>query len=384
MKQIANSGKDGTSKILNSSQVYITMFVSQALLMLTMNTVYSNGARMQDFLISVGIDFVLNILLLIPTAFLLRLRPGKSILEISRELMGRWAVIVYGIYLLFYITTASYYLSFFQLFLANVLDPRISLLLVATAVMGVSAYSAWRGLEAVVRVGEIVAVILVFGFIFLLTALFPKVESIEFLPFFENSFSSFMTGALLLFSRSSALSMVGILIPHTKGRKVGGFLLFNLAFYIIFSLILIVCVGTMGGYLDHWLFPVYSASAFAQTGLLQSMDALFVAMWIWGLMTKLSMDLSLSPLCCRHISPRVKKWPILPIAAISGIISLMICYNQAVQSLFFSLQLLLPILVLTLGVIPIVLLILCLHRKKQEVKGGKANAGQDIPKTAEG
>ena len=57
MKQVVNSGKDGTSKILNSSQVYITMFVSQALLMLTMNTVYSNGARMQDFLISVGIAF---------------------------------------------------------------------------------------------------------------------------------------------------------------------------------------------------------------------------------------------------------------------------------------------------------------------------------------
>ena len=91
MKQVGNSGKDGTSKILKSSQVYITMFVSQALLMLTMNTVYSNGARMQDFLISVGIAFVLNILLLIPTAFLLHLHPGKSILEISRELMGRWA-----------------------------------------------------------------------------------------------------------------------------------------------------------------------------------------------------------------------------------------------------------------------------------------------------
>ncbi len=88
MKQIANSGKDGTSKILNSSQVYITMFVSQALLMLTMNTVYSNGARMQDFLISVGIHFVLNILLLIPTAFLLRLRQGRVSWKFPGNLWG--------------------------------------------------------------------------------------------------------------------------------------------------------------------------------------------------------------------------------------------------------------------------------------------------------
>ncbi len=379
MMQSEKPKSGGTSKILNSSQVYITMFVSQALLMLTMNTVYSSGARMQDFLISVGIAFFLNILLMLPTALLLRMYPGKSILEISRELMGRYAAVVYGIYLLYYTVMSSYYLSFFELFLANVLDPKISLLMVTISVMGVSAYSAWRGLEAVVRVAELVAVILILGFVFLLSALFPKVESVEFLPFFENSFSSYMTGALLLFSRSGALSMVGILIPHTKGKKVGGFLLYNFTFYVIFSLILIACVGTMGGYLDHWLFPVYSASAFAQTGILQSMDALFVAMWICGLMTKLSMDLSLSSLCCRHISPRVKKWPILPVAAVSGAVSLMICYNKTMQNLFFSLQLLLPVLLLTLGAIPVLLLILHFCRKKQTEKGGKTDAELHIP-----
>ena len=96
------------------------------------------------------------------------------------------------------------------------------------------------------------------------------------------------------------------------------------------------------------------------------MDALFVAMWICGLMTKLSMDLSLSSLCCRHISPRVKKWPILPVAAVSGAVSLMICYNKTMQNLFFSLQLFLPVLLLTLGAIPVLLLILHFLQEKAD------------------
>lgn len=377
MKQWDNPEKKAAPPILYSSQVYITMFVSQSLLLLTMNTVYGGGARMQDFIISVGIVFLLNLVSVIPSAILMKLYPGKSILEIAKTRMGRFAVIINGFYLFYFIIMASYYLSFFELFLSNVLDPKVSLILVSISVIGVSAYAAWQGIEAVVRVAELIACILVFGFVFLLLALLPKVESIEFLPFFENNFSSYMTGALLLFSRSDALSMFGILIPHTKGKKTTGFLVWNLAFYVLFTLVLIACVGTMGGYLDHWLFPVYSASAFAQTSLLQSMDALFVAMWICGLLIKLSMDLSFGSLCCRHISHRVKKWPIFPMAGIIGFLSLLICYFQNMQSIFFSLQLLFPVLLLGWIFIPVLLLILHFLVKNKAGKGEKPHEGTE-------
>ena len=113
MKQWDNTEKKAAPPILYSSQVYITMFVSQSLLLLTMNTVYGGGARMQDFIISVGIVFLLNLVSVIPSAILMKLYPGKSILEIAKTRMGRFAVIINGFYLFYFIIMASYYLSFF-------------------------------------------------------------------------------------------------------------------------------------------------------------------------------------------------------------------------------------------------------------------------------
>ena len=348
--------KQKTGTLLRSSQLYGAMFVSQLLMILTLNTVLSGGGRMQDFIPAALLTFVGNFIFILPAAFLFKKYPGKNVLDIADLLLGKGASVVRLLYGTYFVFLAAYYLSLFQLFLANVMDPRQSLAGVAAAVMGVAVYSALRGIEAVVRAAAIVGAFTVLGCVILLFILFPRFEEVEFLPFFEEGMQPIFTGALLILGRTGSFVLWGFLAPYTSGKKGKGYLAWNFAIYIFTTLILAAAIGALGANLDAWLFPIYSASAFAQTGLLQSMDTLFIAMWVFGLLAKLSMNLITLQMSFQGRKRR-KKWPVFCAAAAASALALLICQFVELQQLFFGLWLLLPATGITAVGIPLFLLL---------------------------
>lgn len=362
-------GNQQPRAILRSRQMYMAMFVSQLLILMTLNTVMSGNSRMQDYIVAAVLACVANFLVILPLAFLLRRFPGKNILEIAHLLLGKGARLIDAAYILYFIIMASYYLSLFELFLANVMDPNQSLWVVSAAVMMVAAYSALRGIEGIVRAAEIIGVVMVIGYMILLFVLYPKFQTIEFLPFFENGWLPPVTGMLLILARTGSFALWGFFSPYTKGKKGKGYVFWNLSISLLTILILTAVVGALGANLDSWLFPIYSASAFAQTGLLQSMDALFIAMWICSLLAKLSMDLfsvKMGMDCMGHFF-QGRRWPVWVLAAAIGGISLFICRYVELQKIFFGLELLLPATaVATIGIPLVLQIVACIRKKRGE------------------
>ena len=123
-------------------------------------------------------------------------------------------------------------------------------------------------------------IVVVAGLVFIIAALIPKINLLNYLPFFDEGPDQALKGTALLLSRSSGLAVLLLVLPKTKGRRKPGFILWNILIVFLMVATLFVIVGAMGSYLNYQLFPVYSASSFADAGVMERMDALFIAMWI--------------------------------------------------------------------------------------------------------
>ena len=97
-------GNQQPRAILRSRQMYMAMFVSQLLILMTLNTVMSGNSRMQDYIVAAVLACVANFLVILPLAFLLRRFPGKNILEIAHLLLGKGARLIDAAYILYFIS----------------------------------------------------------------------------------------------------------------------------------------------------------------------------------------------------------------------------------------------------------------------------------------
>ena len=364
-------GKESSSisNQIRTSQLFTILFISRAILLLTVNNVLSDGANLQDYIISTLLAMVGNFVFILPIYFLFKAAPGKDFYQLSTECFGKFGKVAAAFYGLYFLLMASYYLGFFVLFMSNVMEPYVSLELIALCVVIVACYAAWKGTETIARTATVLTIVVVAGLVFIIAALIPKINLLNYLPFFDEGPDQALKGTALLLSRSSGLAVLLLVLPKTKGRRKPGFILWNILIVFLMVATLFVIVGAMGSYLNYQLFPVYSASSFADAGVMERMDALFIAMWISSLVIKLAFDVNLFTGCAQHIKSGFKKWPVIAGGAVVAFLAVMICKNLTLQRLFFGIDLLLPVNLIASFVLTALMWII--YSVKQRKKGGK-------------
>ena len=347
-----------TPNTIGAGQLFLLLFASRTVVLLMTNTILSGGERLQEYLISCAAAFLLLFAAVVPLWLLQRKHPGKDVLEIARGTPPWLRVglsLLYGVYFLLF---SSCCLSALLLFMANVAEPNASLPLM-TAVLALAAvYAGWRGIETIARTAAIAAAVVAGGLVLILLLLAPKVEWGYFLPFAEDGGRQAAVGALQLFARSDGLAALAFLAARTNGRGLKrGFLCWNSAVFFFTAAILVVSIGAMGSYLDFQLFPVHTAATYAEAGIIKSMDAVFVGMWIFSVLVKLSCDLYLFSCCVQSVDSRVKKWPVLAGGAVVAGVSMAVCAFRQLQDLFFGLSLFLPLTLVCTAAVPLALLL---------------------------
>lgn len=358
----------GASNQIRASQLYIILFISRSILLLTVNNVMSDGENLQDYIISTLLALTANFVFVIPVYFIMKKAPEKDIFQISADCFGKWGKVVSVFYGLYFLIMISYYLGFFLLFMSNVMEPYVSLELISLCVVIVACYAAWKGIETIARTATVLTVVVVAGLLFIIVTLIPEINTLNYLPFCDKGPDQALKGAALLLSRSSGLAALMLLLPKTKGHKKTGFVLWNITIALLMVGMLFVIVGALGGYLNYQLFPVYSAASFADAGVMERMDALFIAMWIGALVIKASFDLNLFTVCTQNISSELKKWPVVAGGAGVALLAVFICKNLTLQRLFFGTDVLLPINLIASFIIPCLLWIVYTLKMR---KGGK-------------
>ena len=348
---------------ISALQLFTALFICRLIIMLTINAQLAGGGCFIDNTVSALIACLLNFILIIPLWLLYRRRPTLDLLDESFYLLGKFGVVICLFYAVYFICVNWYYLSFFQLFIANVMDPKTPLWLVAAAVLVVACYGAFKGVEAIMRVSGFVLIMICSGLIFIIATLVPQMDPINFEPLLYQGPDHAAMGVVLFLSRSTGFAVMALLLPVTKGKKKLGFALWNILIYLFLTIMLVVMTGAVGDYLKTQLFPIYTASAIAEAGPFQRLDAVFLGMWMMGLFIKIALDLFLVSFCFTKIwNEKVGRVSIVAGALFIAVVAQITTNSEKLQAIFYGPWFLFSLTAATGLLIPLILLIVDLAK----------------------
>lgn len=317
---------------ISGAQFFIAMFVSRVVVTIGINSQYAGGEKLLDNIISYILAMALGFLIALPVWALHKRYPGAHVGEVARMDFGKAGGLVPLCYLIYFFVINAASLGLFQIFLMDTVNPSFSSAFVPVALVAVALYGACRGLETVARCATCVFAVLILGcaLVFGLVAVRFNPENLE--PLFYDGYSQTLQGVVLFISRTSIFADMAILLPLVKGKKKLGFSCWAGGTTIFVSVLLLLLAGCLGRYAYTQNFPVYALASVTEVRSLQRLEAVFIGVWMMGLIIKLACDIYACRLC---ISSMAKKSRHNRVAAVVGavilILSLFVASSDALQ-----------------------------------------------------
>lgn len=302
---------------ITAQQLFCILFVSRVVVFLGLNVRSLGGENFLEGISSYLLAMLLTTALLVPVWLLQRKFPGSSIAESSVQVLGRGGKAAAMLYVLYFVWVNSASLGTFLVFLRDAVNPELSTVLIVTALATVAVYGAWRGVETIARCAACVAVLLALSILLVLVGVLPQWNSQNLLPLFANGTGQLTCGAVRFIAASSVVADLAVLLPVAKGNRVKGYFFWAVGTTLLAVLILLVLAGCLGAYGALQNFPVYELSVMTGVRSLQRLDAVFVGVWMMGLLVRMSCDLYACRVCGASICGRnTKLWSLVVGAAV--------------------------------------------------------------------
>ena len=349
---------------ISSSQFFIMMFVSRVVVTIALNARYLGGENMLEAIVSCGLAMVLGIVIALPIWGLHRAYPTQSVGDAAQLALGKAGKIVPLCTILYFILINGSALGLFHIFLLDTVNPEFSSLLTIAAVLAVAVYGAYRGIETVARCAVCVfAVLLVStGLTFFLVARRFNAENLE--PLFLGGWNQTIEGTALFLSRTSAFADMAVLLPMVNGRKKTGFFCWAGGTFLFIGGLLLLLAGCLGPYAATQNFPVFVLSSLTDIRSMQRMDAVFVGVWMTGMIIKLACDLYACRVCFASLTG--KRRPKTALILAGGAIFALALWASAsaeAQKNLLDTGLLFSATVVIGGIFPLVLWVVGMLRK---------------------
>lgn len=284
------------------TQFFLLLFLSRIMVNITYNPYLNGSGKMFDHILSCLVSFAITFIIFIPTYILYKRYPTLSILEEANSLLGKLGIVVAAIFALYFLLISSYALSIYTMFMKNVIMPQTSVFVVCIAVVVVSLYAALKGIEGLARAGMLILVLSLAALIFLILALIPSVDTLNYTPLLYDGNNQFLDGINIMLSRTSAVALIAIFIPFIKkGSLKAGFISWNIGVYSLMALLILVIVGSQGNFLEAHIFPIYAAFNDVSVGFWGRLDIFYLGIWTSGLFIRISLNLLAIALCATKI-----------------------------------------------------------------------------------
>ena len=279
---------------ISVGQIFSMLFISRMVVSMTYGTLLIGDSDIWDHLISAPISFLLTFLLVYPVYRLFLMDKKMNVMDNAYSLMGKWGMYIILIYVIYYLVISVHTLSVFNNFISNAVNPPISLSLLSIVLLISCCYAAYKGLESLARTSSFILCATIISIFFLTISLLSSIEKINFTPFMYNGKESVKEGIFYMISQSYCIPAMAMLLPMGRGTKWKGILIWNSCIYVVFSLIIILIIGSMGDFTYTQLFPVYTAAGTGKFGSFRHLDAMYLGVWILGIFLKLSLFIVLA------------------------------------------------------------------------------------------
>ena len=292
---------------ISSAQFFMAMFVSRVIVTIALNAQYTGGENLLDNMVSYLLAMALGFLIALPVWMLHKRHPELPVGEAAKLGFGKAGGLASLCYILYFILINGTSLALFEIFLMDTVNPDFSSAFVAAAILAVALYGAIRGIETVARCATCVFVVLLLGcaLVFGIVAMRFQPENLE--PLFYNGWGQTIQGTVLFIARTSIFADMAILLPMVQGRKKLGFACWSGGTAVFVCGLILLLVGCLGRYAYTQNFPVYALASITEVRSMQRLDAVFIGVWMMGLIIKLACDLYACRVCFSSLLG--KRWP---------------------------------------------------------------------------
>lgn len=355
---------------VSNKQIILIFVISR--LMLTMAYLpYVNAPPWnQDLWISTILSFPIHILLILPVYILANRFSKLSLIQSIEVILGPAGKILGALYVWFFLHRTSVILRELGEFLTAVPYPETPIIVFIAATALFAAYAVYQGLEAICRLGEIIAPLILTSVLLVFLLIAKDVDISSLTPVLEDGMAPVIYGGFVIAARTTSGLFLWMLIPFiNEPRKIRNSLL--LVFLILTLHLTPTAIATIGvfgveqaRYLDFSFFHLVRMINIGD--FLERIDALFVGFWVLGMFIDITIHNFLAVLSAAQLL-KLKDYRPIVLAMGTVMVSLSIFQADSTIALneFLSYKVLTWYNLLFTFVLPLLLLIVAVISKKR-------------------
>lgn len=224
-----------------------------------------------------------------------RLFPGKTIIQASPLIIGRFGGKLIGLAYLFYLPhLTGVIVRQYGEFIGNNALPETPLFVVMGTIVIVCAINVRLGIEVVGRTAQVFVSLLVVLLCIIFILLIGDLDVREIFPFLENGLLPSLKGAIAPAAWFSEFIVLAFLLPYINDEKkpLRVILITLLLTTVLMMATNFFCLFLMGDLTDSFTFPFMIAARYISIAdFLQHIEAVIIAIWIFGMFIKISVFL---------------------------------------------------------------------------------------------
>lgn len=353
---------------IDSRQLIALLFISRIFAVLTFNPSNDPTISGSVSLFASVLGLPVAILLALPILWLLGKNPGCNLLDCAAKVHPAWGKVAALLVLVTSLLMAVNTSSNFQYFLSTAVYPDLKGTIFVVCFVLVVAYAVSMGLEAFSRLSVLLMIVVLLSTLSVVLALAKDVD----LAYLHSPFQYGISPILQVVYQGAAndyeLMAFALLAPRVRGGGKRALLFTFAAAFGYYLLMQFTSTTTLGPYGLTQTFPIYTMMASAEVLLVQRLDALHMALWVFIAFMKSTLYLYLArEALAILLGPKYKKASLLlcGLAMLGAclFVSLRLRYLSTLLAIFSSGV---PVLVTALGLPLLTGVLLTLQKKKKE------------------
>jgi len=263
-----------------------------------------SGVGFEERILAVPLTLLLGFAFIMPLWLLVRKKRDADIIDFARIGWGKFGGVVAVVYALYFLYAATMTLSGTEKFVTDVIMPNTPSIVVSVLIMVFCLFSAFFGIEGILRATVVVAAVVVTGIVFIAVSQTYMYEPLAFRTFFELDLKDVLKDSATNLSSSFEPAALALIIPLTLGSRKKGYSLFLVLAAVTGIILLTVVILMLGAFATTQPYPFYAVTQASRAGVFERMDVFYSAVWIAACFMKITLYLYLFGHCLKKILPR--------------------------------------------------------------------------------
>jgi spore germination protein (amino acid permease) len=285
---------------ISSRQLIVLLIMTKLTFSMSYYVSLSAGRSIQDVLLAVPVNFILNYIVAIPILILLKRHPGKDLVELAHNILGRAAGIFIAVfYMLCFVFLAIYLLATFHNYYVNFILPESMYYAIAIPLLIVAFYGAVKGIETIARFGSIVIILYLIIVAVIGLSLIPQINFDFLFPMLYNGPKVFLGAVLSGVNSNLQIVFLAFCAPFLKlGTKLGKiYTKWNVIAMLLFLMLEFLTVTVMGPFAAKQNFPLPELALLSQVGVFERLDAVDMISWILNTVLSVTFYVYIATVC---------------------------------------------------------------------------------------